>query len=202
MAKPDPSSDSSKLLATGDLLTRARSGERQAIEALVVRYRQPLEHLLHLRLVPNARRLLETQDLVQEVLTRALRLLPRFEYRGIGSFWSYLRSVALNYLREAARKGSRQEPLTSTGDGADLKSSDPGPLQETCRREEFLAFEKALTRLTERAREALLLRIELEQPYGVIASECGFPSAGAARMAIMRAIKQVSQEMGRDGFKE
>ncbi len=202
MPHPDPSSDRTNLLATSDLLTRARSGEKQAIEALIVRYRQPLEQLLHLRLAPNARRLLETQDLVQEVLTRALRLLPRFEYRGIGSFWSYLRSVALNYLRESTRKVSRLEPLASTEDDADLRSSEPGPMQQTSRREEFLAFEKALTGLSERAREALLMRIELEQPFGVIASECQFPSADAARMAVMRAIKQVSQEMSRDGFKE
>src|SRR5689334_16228480 len=74
---PAPIPSLGELLATGDLLGRAQSGDRQAIDLLLSRYQRPLQNLLHLRLTPNTRRLLETQDLVQEVLTRALARLPQ-----------------------------------------------------------------------------------------------------------------------------
>src|SRR5262245_5586451 len=103
-----PSNDTF-LFATNDLLKRTRAGDREAIEILFRRYRQVLQDFLHKRLPPASRSLLETEDLVQEVLTRAITALPSFEYRGIGSFWAYLRQIGLNHLSEMARKSQRAD---------------------------------------------------------------------------------------------
>ncbi|MEW6744100.1 MAG: sigma-70 family RNA polymerase sigma factor, partial [Planctomycetota bacterium] len=102
------------LLETSDLLERIRSGEGSACDELFLRYRPRLEGFLRARLPLAARGLMETQDLVQEVCLRVLPELMRFRYRGIGSFWGYLRAIALNYVREVWRgyaNKKRAEPL-------------------------------------------------------------------------------------------
>ena len=175
------------------------------MEGLLERYRQPLQKLLHLRRRRqlDSRSLLETQDLVQEVMTRALVRLPSFEYRGIGSFWAYLRQVALNHVHEVGRRTRRGHSFVPISEEVDADS--PGriesPLAEISLREEYGSFSSALAALPRQQAEALLMRLELELSYNVIATECGFPSAAAARMAVVRAIRQVCREMGRDGFK-
>ena len=63
------------------------------------------------------------------------------------------------------------------------------------RKETFEAFEVALEEIAEPARGALLLRLELGLPYGVIASECGYPSADAARMAIGRSMARLAHDL-------
>ena len=189
------------LLDTGDLLSRVRTNDREAIETLFGRYRESLQTFLHKRLPSASRSLLETQDLVQEVLARVLTVLPSFEYRGIGSFWAYLRQIALNHLSEVARKSERPHQRAKTL--AESKLPEPSrrtPLEEISTREEFRSFEKALASLSPRHREALLLRVELDLSYDAIAIECGYASVDAARMSIVRSIKQVCQEMRRVGF--
>jgi RNA polymerase sigma factor (sigma-70 family) len=181
---------------------RVRSGDREAIDALVKRYQPALERLLHARLTGASRRLLDTTDLVQDVTLRALGALKSFEYRGIGSFWAFLRRVALNYVLQVTRKAQRDGAATIDSDeSSDLPPSpEPAPWLAISRREEFAAFEKALGCVSERQRHALLMRIELELPYEVIATECGYASPGAARMAIVRCLAQLCREMSRDGF--
>jgi DNA-directed RNA polymerase specialized sigma24 family protein len=61
-------------------------------------------------------------------------------------------------------------------------------------------FENALRFLSERSREALLMRLGLDLDYSSIAAECGFPSADAARKAVDRAKRRVATEMLRAGF--
>lgn len=201
MTSPQPTNEA-LLLTTGDLLSRARSGDREAIEVLFGRYRQVLQNFLHKRLPHASRSLLETQDLVQEVLTRVITALPSFEYRGIGSFWAYLRQIALNHLYEIARKSQRTDQrVVSLQESSLIEPTSPSLLAVVSGREEFQAFEKGLAALSSKQREALLLRVELELSYDTIATECGFSSADAARMAIVRTIKQMCQEMRRAGFK-
>jgi RNA polymerase sigma factor (sigma-70 family) len=198
----DAGSPCPSLLQTRDLLGLVRAGDREAVDALVHRYQPALERLLHARVRGVSRRLLDTTDLVQEVTLRALGALGSFEYRGIGSFWAFLRRIALNHVVEVVRKVQRDG--TSRADSADPSqvppSTEPAPWLAISRREEFAAFERALAVLSERQRHALLMRIELELPYDVIAAECGFSSAAAARMAIARSLTQLCREMTRDGF--
>src|SRR5262245_5232778 len=93
------------LLATIDLVTRARTGDRSAAENLFRRYRKRLEAFVYARVPVSARRLVDTQDIVQDVCVKILGALDRFESKGVGSFWCFARSIARNHLIDAARRG-------------------------------------------------------------------------------------------------
>jgi RNA polymerase sigma-70 factor (ECF subfamily) len=192
--------DPRDLLATRELLARVERGDQSARDDLFARYRQRLERFIRARLPDDLRVLAETQDFAQEVSIKALSALERFEYRGLGSFWAYLRRIALNHMIEVGRKQTRRGDRVSLPEGSSappLASASTSPLSALVRREEFLAFESALERVPERQRQALLMRLELDLDYEVIAGECGYPSADAARMSIARALKQVAEDLSR-----
>ena len=150
--RPTPN-ETDALLGTSELLPRARGGDRMAQQELFDRFAPILQRLLHARLPAHVRGLLETEDLVQEVYSRTLAHLDRFEYRGPGSFWSYLRRVGLNYVGEIVRRhepGKDPRPVNgSTLDGVDPSS---GPISQLLRLERFSAFERALECLSDTQR--------------------------------------------------
>lgn len=193
-AAPEPGPG---LLDTSTLLERIRGGESEAYNELFDRYRSRLDVFLRSRLPPSARHLLETQDLVQEVCIRTLPNLERFDYRGIGSFWAYLRKIALNHAAEVWRKYASklaEERLNQESWRAPAADDAP-PLAGLLAREEFETFEGVLHRLSEKKRYALLMRIELGLDFKTISSECDYPSANAARMDVTRTIEAVGREM-------
>ncbi|MCI0589699.1 MAG: sigma-70 family RNA polymerase sigma factor [Planctomycetes bacterium] len=199
MAPSDSDDGAARLLETSALLARAKAGEAAAREGLFLRYRHPLERFLHGRLPPSARSFLDTEDAVQEVSRRALAALPRFEYRGTGSFWSFLRAIARRYADEVYRRQSRRGPDAVLQDDSSEAppSGEATPSAEAAAREEYRAFETALAGIPGREREALLMRLELGLDYASIATPCGYPSPDAARMAIRRAMVRVARAMSR-----
>lgn len=188
----------SQLGRTGDLVDRARRGDVAAREALFGGYRLALTRFLHARLPYSERVLLETDDLVQEVSTLAFASLHRFEYRGMGSFWRYLRRIGLNQVLKAARRGTRRPETVNEAPETleDPPESGESPVAVLLLKEDFAAFEGALHLVPERVREALLLRFELGADFGMIANECGFASPDAARMAVCRAVSRIARVMG------
>lgn len=179
------------LAKTELLLGQARSGDDSARAEVLHRYREPLARLLHGRLSPAARSSMDTEDVVQEVLTTALQRLGDFEYRGLGSFWAYLRRIGINLIHSEGRRRVGQGTLDTNGP-AGVGSS---PSSVLARREALEAFEAALEREPEQSRGALLLRLELGLPYELVARECGYPSADAARMAIGRTMARMAKEL-------
>ncbi len=185
------------LLQTADLLTRARAGDADAKAELFARYRVPLDRFLHARLSSPARALYETDDLVQEVFSRALARLGDFQYRGIGSFWSYLRQIGMNHVIQVSRKYEVPgRAATRPIDTVEAPVADVAtPLGALLKKEEIEAFDRALSGVSLEYREVLLMRLELGLDYATIATECGLPSADAARMTVRRAIERVVREM-------
>jgi RNA polymerase sigma-70 factor (ECF subfamily) len=194
------STEAPDLGATRELLPLARGGDADAQAKLFVRYERPLSRFLHARMPAGAHALAETQDVVQEVFTRALQALPELEFRGAGAFWAYLRTVGMRFVfdlqrRSHVRRGESLELADSHGAPA---AAGDSPLATMIGAEQLALYERALAKLPERTREALLLRLELDLDYAAIARELGFPSPDAARMAIGRALKDLGEEMGRD----
>ena len=90
------------------LLARAQAGDRVALESLIARYRPRLQRWASGRLPRWARDMADTQDLVQETLFQTFQKIERFEARGEGALYAYLRQAILNRIRDELRKAKRR----------------------------------------------------------------------------------------------
>jgi len=185
--------DGSELLRTQDLLREAQQGRRDALEALLARYRPRLERWATGRLPRNARSLLDTGDLVQETLLRALETIGSIGARHPGSFESYVRQAVLNRVRDQVRWARRRG--AGQVDSDSLVHPGPSPLEEAIGSDVVRRYEEAMSVLSDDERQLLHLRIELDMSYEEIAVLVGKPSADAARMAIQRSLHRLAVAM-------
>lgn len=181
---------------TLDLLTRARAGDREAVDRLIGRFLPSLDRWARGRMPQWARDLADTSDIVQETLVRTFQRIEAFDHRGEGALQAYLRQAVMNRIRDEIRKATvrKVEP------GIPDEVEDPGlsPLDAAIGSETVERYETALGRLREEEREVIVARIELGCTYAEIASATSKPSADAARMAVGRALARLSEEMARE----
>jgi RNA polymerase sigma factor (sigma-70 family) len=197
---PVPEPAANDMNQTAIFIQRARAGDRQAMNDLLTRYKKPLERFLHSRLSPTAHRVQDTQDGTQEILIGAYEAVMsgRFEYRGIGSFWYYLRTSARNYvIKKNQRSADRGASTISDDSGLAPAAVQPSPIAKMIGQEQLVRYERALDQLPEDHRNAFLLFHEVGLSHAQIAEECGFASADAARMCVSRAKTRVLSEMTR-----
>ena len=184
------------LLATTELLTRARAGDEPAREALLARYLPRLQRWASGRLPGHARSLLDTTDLVQETLLRTVQGLDRVEVRGPGGFQAYVRQAVLNRIRDQVRWSARRQGSGEIPE--DLPDPAPSPLEAAIGSAALARYERGLAALAGDDQELLHLRLELDFDYGEIAAMTGRPSRDAARMAVQRALGRLAEEMGHE----
>lgn len=137
--------------ADRELVLRARDGDQQAFEALVLRHGDHLYAALRrFGLTPT-----EADEVAQETLLRAWRALPRFEARA--SFFTWLYRIAFN---EAQRRLGRRPPEPALGEEALDALADPRPTTEhTVEHLELAAaLDRGLLALPAELRAAVVLR--------------------------------------------
>ena len=175
------------------LLERARAGDRAALELLVARHLPRLQRWASGRLPRWARDMADTQDLVQETLFQTFQKIDRFEARGEGALYGYLRQALLNRIRDELRRAKRRPARSEI----DPQAQDHGrsPLEDAIGHEAVERYERALATLRQEDREAVVARIELGYTNEEIAGLLGKPTANAARMAVERAIVRLAREM-------
>lgn len=187
-------SEHGDFLKTQDLVRSAKQGHRDALEALLTRYRPRLARWAAGRLPVSARSLLDTGDLVQETLMRAVENIGLIEAKGPGGFEAYVRHAVLNRIRDQvrwARRRAGSEPASEN-----LVDRAPSPLEDAIGADVIHRYEEAMELLSEEERQILHLRIELDLGYDEIAHMLGRPSADATRMAIQRALHKLASTMG------
>ena len=187
---PDP------LLATSELLRRAKQGDAGALEALTARYLPRLQRWASGRLPMYARSLCDTNDLVQETLMRVVEGLDGIQVRGPGGFQAYVRSAVLNRIRDHIRWASRRPG--PDGVPETIEAAGPSPLDLAIGADLVARYERALGTLAEEDQQLLHLRLELDYDLGEIATMTERPSRDAARMAVTRALRRLSETMGHD----
>lgn len=185
--------DRPDLLRTQELLREAQQGRREALEELLARYRPRLERWATGRLPRNARSLLDTGDLVQETLIRALESIGTIGARHPGSFESYVRQAVLNRIRDQIRWARRRSGGELDSDS--LAHPGPSPLEEAIGGDVVRLYEEGMALLTDDERQILHLRIELDMSYEDIAAMMDKPSPDAARMAIQRSLHKLAMAM-------
>lgn len=181
--------------STLDLLQRARSGDRHALDLLFARYVPLLQRWATGRLPRWARDLADTHDLVQETLLQTFKKIDTIEYRGEGALRAYLRQVLVNRIRLEFRKRSGRPDRT----GLDEQQADPNPspLEEAIGQQALERYEAALERLRPQEREAIISRVEMGLTYEELAVVLGKPTPEAARKTAERALIRLAKEMDR-----
>jgi RNA polymerase sigma-70 factor, ECF subfamily len=179
--------------ATVDLLNRIRTGDEAALETLLQRCIPALRRWAHGRLPGSARGMLETADLVQDAVVASIRRLDGFEVRHQGALQAYFRQAVMNRIRDLVRQQHRRPNRTDLPD--QMPDACPSPLDQAIRSENVARYELAIHRLNAADREAIIGRIELQYEYEELAVVLNKPTPAAARMAVMRAMKRLADEM-------
>ena len=179
--------------STFDLVERAKSGDRDALNQLFARYLPSLRRWASGRLPRWTRDLMDTDDLVQETVLRAVKRIDRFESRHEGALQAYLRQAIVNRIRDEVRRSKRSPAATALDENASDRGASP--LETAIGAEALERYEAALARLRPEEREAIVARVEMDGSYQDVAEALGKPSADAARMAVSRALLRLAEEM-------
>ncbi len=196
---PSKPPETGPLESSAHLLARAREGNGKARQELVARYLPAIQRFAHGRLPHRVRSVIDTGDLVQVALVRALEHLDHFEPRREGAFLAYLRQIVVNQVRDEARRAAARPRQVELPE--DLPHGGRTPLEEVIGNEALENYESALGRLADQHREAVILRLELGFTYEQIAEALESPSANAARMVVVRGMERLAalmkERMGR-----
>ena len=191
----DASEEPRQTPASSDLIRRAREGRRSALDVLFGRAFPWLRRRARGRLPARARGLVDTGDLVQDVLLNVFRRITRLESTSSAAFRAYLRRAVDHRIRDEMRSVGRR----GAADGLEEKdvppSADPSPLQQLVDREDWDRYLDALERLTPRERRLIVGRTELGYSFKQLALVDDRASPDAARMALQRALVRLSTEM-------
>lgn len=185
-----PSADS-----TFELVERAKGGDREALDRLFTRFLPGLRRWASGRLPRWTRGVMDTDDLVQETVIRAVRRMDAFESRHEGALQAYLRQAIMNRIRDEVRRTKRSPVATELDENQSDRAASP--LETAIGQEAVARYEAALARLRPEEREAVVARIEMDGTYQDVAQALGKSSADAARMAVSRALLRLAEEMSR-----
>jgi len=148
---------------SADLVARIRDGDASAFESLYLRYRDALLLSIRCRLGAGLRSKLQSEDILHSVVKDAIEELPSggFEPRGPGSLARYLHACVLNKIRSkadyfGAAKRSGERALTDSL--AERLPNARGSEPRYADSARYERLERAIARLPEDQREAILLR--------------------------------------------
>lgn len=185
---------------TKSLVHRALANDRDAADALFLRYRDRLRQALRKLIGPKYRLILaDSEDATQDAILSALRRLNRFEYRGEGSFLAWLlkgaefeivRRVRAIETQKRSAAGARVEMDTHFGQA--VADQTPSPQDVLDEQELAERVRIALQQLPDREREVIVLRRYLGLETEEIMTEMGLPTAGAVRALLSRAQARLS----------
>ncbi len=178
---------------TVELITRARTGDSAATEALMQRCLPALKRWAHGKLPAMARSYMDTGDLVQEAALNAIRHLDTFEPRRVGAMQAYLVQSVINRIRDEVRRVSRRGVTSELP--ADTPSGDRSPLEIAIAAEAYDRYRDALKALKSRDCQIAVARIELQWTAEEIAERFHFRTRDGARMATARALERLAAEL-------
>jgi RNA polymerase sigma factor (sigma-70 family) len=156
-----------------ELVLRAQNGSQAHFDALVDRY-APNVYRLALGITGDH---FEAEEVVQETFLRAFKHLDRFS-ASKAAFKTWLFAIARNQSinifkflkRKTARLVADADPDDhNPGPGNVFSQRAANPEAVLCSKQEYARVERALARLPERQRTALLLKSEEQMSYEEIA---------------------------------
>ena len=138
-------------------------------------------------------------DLVQEVVLKGLRQLPRLELPHEKAFLSYLLASIRHRIVDEVRRKRRQPAFALDDDGNLSVDHGVSPLQRLITRESLRSYAQALAGLADRDRELIVLRLVRGLSCTDVAVRLGMPSEAAARMGVKRALRRLKDRLDHAG---
>jgi RNA polymerase sigma factor (sigma-70 family) len=176
-----------------ELLKRVRHGDEEALDILSRRYLVRLQRRARQRIPSLLRGLVDADDLVQETLTRSIRVLRKFRPKNERALRAYLFKALDNRIRDELRRIDRVgRAITLTSQVSDRR---PGPIDDVMIRETRERYLAALRRLRPEDRRAVRLRLEHRESWKSLMLTLDKPSVDATRMAVCRALRRLMREM-------
>jgi len=157
-----------------ELVARSIGGDQESFNQLVLRWERPIYALAY-RVIGREE---DARDVCQETFLRAFRALNGF--RGQAKFSSWLYRIALNLCRDWVRK-ERRTPVVQAPEElevlemAALREPTPSVEDLVARRELTRVVERAMARLPEEQRTAIILKEYHELTFKEIADLVGCP---------------------------
>src|SRR5215475_1673275 len=157
-----------------ELVARSIGGDLDSFNQLVLRWERPIYALAY-RVIGREE---DARDVCQETFLRAFRALGGF--RGQAKFSSWLYRIALNLCRDWVRR-QRRTPVVQLPEDIDVvelaASREPSePIEElVARRDLTRVVEKAMARLPEEQRTAIILKEYHGLTFQEIADLVGCP---------------------------
>lgn len=188
------------------LLDEARSGSAQSLGRLIDACRAYLLAIANQELPEALRAKIGPSDLVQDSCLEAQQGFGQFNGRTREELFAWLRGIlvfnisnARRHFLETEKRQAGLEVSLNDSKGQDgspwrLSTGLPSPSQEAIANEEQVLVEKALARLPEHLREAVLLRNREHLSFAEIGERMGRTSE-AARKLWARGIEKLQQEL-------
>jgi len=191
---------------TQELLSKVRTGESAAVDRLLAAHRNPLRHMIAMRLDPLLARRIDASDIVQDVLLEASRRLNDYLRNPAMPFHLWLRHIAKDHMIDAHRRHrraqkrslDREQPIvpaafsdrSSIELAAQFVDQEATPATEAVRQELGRRLQAALATLAEDDRELILMRHFEELSNQEVAAALGLSEA-AASMRYLRALRRL-----------
>jgi RNA polymerase sigma-70 factor (ECF subfamily) len=154
-----------------ELVARSIGGDADSFNELVVRWERPIYALAYRTIGRED----DARDVCQETFLRAFRALPGF--RGQAKFSSWLYRIALNLCRDWIRR-ERRTPVVQPPEDVDLMAMAAAAesIEDLVARKDLSrAVERAMTRLPEEQRTAIVLKEYHGLTFQEIADLMGCP---------------------------
>ncbi len=174
------------------LIEKVKSGECDAFNPLVERYKLPLYKLMY-RMVYNRD---DTEDLVEEAFIKAYRSIAKFQTGK--PFYAWLARIAINNALNFLKKERHANIQPIEWFENSLQSSQGNPVKITKQNMLEERISVAMKKLPEEYRTILLLRVEEDFSYDEISEVLNIPR-GTVMSRLARArqrLKEIFKEIG------
>lgn len=192
------------------LIEHARSGDRSALERLLISHTDPLRVHLARGVPARLQSTVNVEDVMQEALTEAFLKIDRLRNSSPEGFVTWLKTIGdmtlVDFIRkeDAQKRGGqfRRRQMTSdsiSGSLVDLIEKLPGDAvtsRGVARQEGIAALQVAIAGLPEEQRQAIQLHLIQDMSLQETAQAMG-RSTGAVRGLVHRAKENLAEAMGR-----
>jgi len=180
-----------------DVMLRVKTGDEQAFDYLVQKYRRPMVNFMY-RMTHNEG---VAEDLAQEVFLRVYRSRTTYEASAKFTTWLYriATNLAVNHARDTRyerpeNRVNLDEPDRETGLQVDLPDGKITAEEAIVRRERLAAIREKVQNLPERQRMAVVMHKYQQMDYKQIAGVLKL-SESATKSLLFRAYETLRGEL-------